>query len=1448
MTRRRAAWLGLALGLVLGLVLLVLATPVGPWLVGRGLVSLAPHWGWQLYLGQTSGALAGTVSVADLRLSSPGDSLHFALDRGSFSLWQYALNLQNPVLRLRLGATTDSSAADTAGLRLPVSSFPRLDLSGGAFHLSQPDSFQIHLEDLEAHYQPTGDTAGTLQLKLTRWQVIQGGLEQAGGGLEAELQVEPARLALARLQAQIHSGQTQFDTQARGALGLGRRWPASFQIDTDLRADSLRARLNLELEGTLSPLDTRLLLLGQLEVPTLGPLALRARGSLDSARAVADSLQLEAAGGQALGQLAYTLATDSLALQLRLDHLDLARLSSARGQVDGLLQLQANLQAEHYTGDLELWGRQLETLPGPPLDAQFQARLHPGHLLEASLDSRLGRLEARGPISPAGPYDLQLGGTLDPSTLLGYAAAPVQLKGWARPDSLQLHLDSPHLPLQGIHLGPVQADLALIAGHLLSANLALASTQLHARLHTDLAASRLDSLVVELASLPLEQLDAELAGTLHGRLHASGTLDLAALRLGGQLQLVDAAYQGWQAGDLGVELQYTGQHAQLLLQGQGLRALCTLDKGELLESRFDLDQALFRRGQADSLALSGRLHLKGPISHPERIAAEGLLSRLALYQDSWVIRTADTLRFGYADQRLRCESFILQTPAGLLRLDGSLSPDLLAVEGRIAALDLSNWSPAITGTGQLHFALGGTASHPQLQAQATLDQLQLDGNTLGQVEARLAMTDTLRFAAHLEQDQDPEREFSFELEIPTAPLLAAVDTTAAQLHLRLHARQADLRAPLSLLLADSLGGRLSLDGDLHLPLALLADSRRWQDLAGQVCLDQLQLDKPGLRLHLPDQAPATVTLGSDHLQIQGLELLLERFDPSVNRLLPAGALSLRGVFSPSIPSQLQLDLRGLDLRALDTWNQEETGMPAGQASLQARFSGTLADPDLDAGLEILTEELGRLEGRFRGDAGKGDLQLEWLALSGDSLEVKAQLPWNLNDGLVHWDRGQLQAYCSGFSLLPLLDQLPQFERLDGTLSMDLAVAGFDDHLLLKGWAAVEDAELRPLDVKPSYFFPAGRIEFAGRRGELRNFVGRPLKGEGRVELSGYVELATLDSLTYDLHLQAQDLPLNYDDVFVAPGIDIPDASLSSTATGSLFRAQVRIDHAQAEVPLFDPSAPPVPPPPAAVRDPFLENMQVEITINLRDLQVENELTELQVEGFSRIYGSFYSPQFQGGMEIAAGKVAMLNSEFSFQKGRISLDRPVPTYSLLDLAYEPLLLNPDLDLELGTTVQLSGNDAAELDAEDCKVTLKLQGPYLGVVPVFTSEPAMPEQDLIRLLAFGSIQQSQGGERDVLFTAAGQLLLSRQVKKIGLDQFQILPSGTLLETVGKPSIRMGKFFTFPLPLQVNYEASTELPSSGQFRVEHKVGTYLTLTGAAQSKYQRYGLGIGLKKDFR
>ena len=60
-------------------------------------------------------------------------------------------------------------------------------------------------------------------------------------------------------------------------------------------------------------------------------------------------------------------------------------------------------------------------------------------------------------------------------------------------------------------------------------------------------------------------------------------------------------------------------------------------------------------------------------------------------------------------------------------------------------------------------------------------------------------------------------------------------------------------------------------------------------------------------------------------------------------------------------------------------------------------------------------------------------------------------------------------------------------------------------------------------------------------------------------------------------------------------------------------------------------------------------------------------------------------------------------------------------------------------------------------------------------------------------------------------------------------------------------MGKYLEIPFPMWVRYEAAVNEMSQGEVRLEHRVNSILTLTGSAQSEYDRYGLGIGLRKEF-
>jgi autotransporter translocation and assembly factor TamB len=315
----------------------------------------------------------------------------------------------------------------------------------------------------------------------------------------------------------------------------------------------------------------------------------------------------------------------------------------------------------------------------------------------------------------------------------------------------------------------------------------------------------------------------------------------------------------------------------------------------------------------------------------------------------------------------------------------------------------------------------------------------------------------------------------------------------------------------------------------------------------------------------------------------------------------------------------------------------------------------------------------------------------------------------------------------------------------------------------------------------------------------------------------------------------------YEDIFKADDIDL-DLTFAGAASGSKLAGRIRLDQPRSEPTLVVFNAPPVPPPPPALRDDFLENMALAVELDLRDLVLDSELVEIGASGAVEIGGTFYKPLFQGDMAIDEGRIYLLNQQFEFESGRVVFNSLEPTGSILDVAYDPLELDPELDLRATTQVQDIQDD------EEYVVTLRLQGRAREVVPQFTSEPPRDFPSIINLLAFNTVSNQNIDYTTALGTVAGQLLSSR-VERAGLDEFAVLPSSTLVGALpGDPAIRVGKYFSgLPLPLWVRYEALLKEMSSGEVRIEHKLKSFLTITGSAQSEYDRYGLGIGVKKKF-
>ena len=82
---------------------------------------------------------------------------------------------------------------------------------------------------------------------------------------------------------------------------------------------------------------------------------------------------------------------------------------------------------------------------------------------------------------------------------------------------------------------------------------------------------------------------------------------------------------------------------------------------------------------------------------------------------------------------------------------------------------------------------------------------------------------------------------------------------------------------------------------------------------------------------------------------------------------------------------------------------------------------------------------------------------------------------------------------------------------------------------------------------------------------------------------------------------------------------------------------------------------PVPPPPA-VQSPFLEDTRLNVYVDVDGLESRSELSDITLDGQTRVYGTFYQPKFQGELEIVDGQVIILNRQYTFTRGRIALDR------------------------------------------------------------------------------------------------------------------------------------------------------------------------------------------------
>ena len=1415
---------------VLGAVLILVAvTPIGPaalaHLLERGVGE------WQVSIGSRRGGLLYAFSFSDVYCKNPALGMTVNAEYIAAWPWSWEVDIQAPKVRIEPGTGADSTAAAT-DIELPLAFLPNLNAKAGALDWQLGET-RIVARDWHGAYRAVADTSSHLELALSELQGV------PLRSLTLDLALSPHRIDRGEIRAVGAGDSLRSGLHASFSLGLKLPRPLQMEATATVETDSARGSLAAEIDGALTPLQLRGTLRGKGSAPTISAVDLRGDMRANSTRIVVDSLLVSLFDGTLTGEVTYFSTRDSLQAQLRGEGFDLALAAPFGGRAEFDIAAGVHLQHRRYAADFAALLRDVDLISEQRFDAEITGWHRPDGATRIDLQSPLLELVATGYSDLEGDYDLALKGALQAASFLR-GAAPIAIAGQAKPDTLALQLTANHLPGElGKEFGPLAADLHLSDNRYLAADLRLERDLLVAQADIDLENSEIDTLVIAVNGLAVERVMPGLIGHLEADLRGEGGLSLDELQLAGRVATTPLEYAGWQTGELALDVGWDQGAAQVAGGGPGVSVLAKLDADEHLTAQADFADTLLRGVDGAAAALGGTLRWEGPLKNLDAVQANLALDSLLLRQGEWVLQNQGSLQADYGDGRMDLTAVHLQTSVGLVDLSGWVGRDSLSVAAKLSALELSNLASDLSATGGGHLRIGGTLARPEAQGVVTMEEMHLDTLALGNARLRLSLADTLttEFTA--------DAGMRLALTCPAAPLFGP---GAASAQLSIEAKAADLGPVLSYALGRPLHGRLDLDG--HLAAAWEDSMPSWRDLSGYIDVHGLAIESrasaDSLRLDL--LSGGQFAFGKGRVVLDSVAIGLRRYDRDRLALQPAGTLRLAGQLVDTKPSKIELDLEDVDLAFF--------GGPKGLVQLDAEVRGTASAPQVAADLAVKSADLGTLRGRLDGDPHGGDWHLNWTTSLDDSLTVTGRVPWDLQAGALSLDEGWLEAHSDGIGLLFLgTNLIAELDHLDGRISADLRAEGLDSTLSLQGQIGVEGLEFALLDLEPIYALPDGQLQFNDRQIELVGFSveNEPKRGFRSASLTGQIDLERLDDPSFDLQLQAERMTSYYEAVgqsFKADDIDL-DISFAGSLSASKLAGRVRIDRPKSEASLVV-LALPVPPPPPALRDDFLENMALGVEVDIRGLALDSELAEVEASGAIEVGGTFYKPLFQGDITIDEGQVFVLNQEFNITQGRVVFNRLAPTKSILDVMYDPFELNPTLDLQAKVEDIPNIKTGYEYD-----VTLTLKGSAQKIVPDFKANSEDPDADpvegslsIVNLLVFNMADLDVADlDYDAAVTAAGQLLSKQVEKEVGLDEFTVLPSSEIDGAEPGTALRAGKYLGgLPLPLWVRYEALLKEMAWGEVRVEHKIKSFLTIVGSAQSKYDSYGLGIGLKREFR
>jgi TamB, inner membrane protein subunit of TAM complex len=323
---------------------------------------------------------------------------------------------------------------------------------------------------------------------------------------------------------------------------------------------------------------------------------------------------------------------------------------------------------------------------------------------------------------------------------------------------------------------------------------------------------------------------------------------------------------------------------------------------------------------------------------------------------------------------------------------------------------------------------------------------------------------------------------------------------------------------------------------------------------------------------------------------------------------------------------------------------------------------------------------------------------------------------------------------------------PDLEALDGDAGLDVDVNGTVGNPVLSGAGDMRINVARFTNpTLPALHNLNARLNFAGNTVTLEGFEGS-LAG-GPFKMSGRVTFPRLTEPTLDLQFKSDSVLIARNDTLTARAdadLMVTGPFLTATVTGNVAMTNSHFLKNIDLIPIGLPGRPaPEPPssrPEFSLPDPPFRNWKFDVAIKTKDpILIRGNLATGDATTDLKLTGTGLHPELDGVLRMQNVEATLPFSRLEVSYGVLYFD---PSDSF----------NPRIDLQGESVIR------------DYTVRVYVYGTLLAPEAIFTSEPPLPQEEIISLIATGVTRAELSGGSNVLAGRAAMLLVQQLYRKV------------------------------------------------------------------------------------